>query len=328
MTKILVTGASGFVGRHLVSRLLADGHQVRGTSRHPQPDQGQGVEWIWVPTLDAETDWSRALAEVEIVIHLAALAHQVGTQGEGHAEEFMAVNGRGTESLSKAIASSPSVRRMVFLSSIGAVRSFSSVPLSEDSPCQPDNDYGRSKLAAESAVQAHLHGIHQDWCILRPCLIFGPDNPGNMARLASLLRTGLPLPFKSIRSRRSYAYVENLVDALVRAMNHPEASRRIFLYSDPGSIEFPELLREIGHAATLKVRLFPFPMWGLRALGRIGDSLRWMTGRSLGVDSYSIQRLVGDLEVDGSAFRNRLGWTPPVGLKEAVRRTFKPGAQS
>jgi nucleoside-diphosphate-sugar epimerase len=280
------------------------------------------VEWVCVPTIGPNTDWSEALCGATHVVHLAALAHQVGTKGKGRLEEFMNVNAIGTKRLVEAIASSASMTRLVFLSSIGAVTSMSAEVVRNETTCKPDSDYGLSKLEAEHSVCRILHGTRVDWTIIRPVLVYGSGNPGNMARLQKLIDTALPLPFAGIHNRRSFVYVGNLVDAIEKCLSNPGASRRIFFVSDDNDVSTPGLMKLIAKQSGRPLALFWAPVSLLRALGAIGSLIESVTDVSIGIDSYSISRLIGSLAVDSSEIRNSVGWIPPYTLEQGLTLTL------
>lgn len=322
MNRVLVTGATGFVGRSLCPLLVERGYMVRATARREPPAAFPAqVEWHGVGEIGPETDWGAALEGVDFVIHLAALAHQIAQ--DRTEEDYRRVNTAGTARLAEAVRQAGSVRRLVFVSSIGAVCTLASAPVSEKTPCYPDTRYGRSKHAAELALQERLAGGRPDWCILRPTLVYGADNPGNMLRLLRLLRTGWPLPFGAIQNSRSFVYVGNLTDALEKCLQHPGASRRVFHVADGPPFSTPGLLRLLGQASGRRVRLLPVPSWVLRGLGVAGDAAGSMLGRSVGIDTYSVERLTGSLEVDSSAIRAAIGWQPPYTPERGFQETFR-----
>ena len=319
---VLVTGATGFVGRHLCPELIARGFRVRAAFRGEGHLDLPGVSWVRVGDVGPSTDWTEALHGVSHVIHLASLAHQVGEEGEAIRQRFRQINVEGTRRLAEAAAIARLPGRFCFVSSIGAVTTFSEVPVSENTPCAPDSDYGRSKLEAEEAVKEVLGQAGVSWTIVRPTLVYGPGNPGNMARLLRLIRTGLPLPLSGIQNRRSFVFVSNLADALIHALGHPAAEGKALLVHDGRAISTPELLRMLGKASGRRVRLFPCPMALLHALARAGDLVHWIAGRSIGLDTYSVDRLTGSLAVDSEAVYAELGWKPPVSMEEGLCRTF------
>ena len=323
---VLVTGATGFIGRHLCPALAARGYRVRATFRGPRPE-APGVEWCPVGEIGPETDWSEALAGVTHVVHLASLAHQVGVEGEEVRRRFQAVNVEGTRRLLEAVAACRLPGRTLFVSSIGAVSGMQEEPVTGEGPCRPDSDYGRSKLEAEGLVRQILGGAGRSWTILRPTLVYGPGNPGNMARLLRLVRLGVPLPLKGIRNRRSFVYVGNVVDAILHCLEHPAAEGRAILLHDGRPVSTPDLLRALGEASGRRVRLFACPAPLLRGLARVGDLVHRLAGRSVGLDTYSLDRLVGSLSVDTASDYERLGWAPPFTLEEGLHRTFAAEAQ-
>jgi nucleoside-diphosphate-sugar epimerase len=295
-------------------------YAVRGTTRGTAPKQPSTSEWTRITDIET-ADWTGILKDCDYVVHLAALAHQLNRTVP--AEEFDRTNRLGTSRLASAIAESPSVRRLIFISSIGAVCSQSDLVVTEETPCNPDTDYGRSKRTAELEVQRILAGTTADWCILRPTLVYGPENPGNMLRLMRLTRSGLPLPFGSIRNQRSFLYVGNLVDLIINCLQNPAASRQVFNVADTDILSTPELISRIARVCGQRARLLPAPVWSLRLLGRAGDLAAGLAGRSLGVDTYSINRLLGSLQVSGAALKSKLGWTPPYSTEQGLQETFK-----
>jgi nucleoside-diphosphate-sugar epimerase len=323
--RVLVTGGSGFVGRVLCEYLVARGYLVRATHRRGAPPlAATGVEWVHATDLNNPPLLQRILEGCGCVVHLAALAHQIGQSA--HHVDYDRVNHLATAELARAVARCNSVRRLVFVSSIGAVCSASEQIVQEATRCLPENAYGRSKRAAEVAIESILANTQQDWCIIRPTLVYGPGNPGNMLRLVRLARLPLPLPFAAIRNRRSFIYVGNLVDLIERALTHPNARRKIFNVADKEVFSTPELIRLLGSLAGHSVRLLPAPAWSLRLLGRAGDLVAKLVGRSFGIDTYSVERLLGSLEVDTNYVREQLDWTPPWTAHEGFRLTMAPHA--
>jgi nucleoside-diphosphate-sugar epimerase len=313
--RILVTGATGFIGRHLCRSLLRLGYNVRGTFRSIQRTQASnsGVEWVPVPDINSETNWDTALRGVSVVVHLAAVAHQIGVPDCGVRQRFGAVNADGTRRLAECVAGNGDVKRLIFMSSIAAAS------VTND---EATSNYAQSKKAAEDAVKKELKDSLTDWCILRPTLVYGPGNPGNMERLFRLIDTGLPLPFGSIRNKRSFLYVGNLVSAIEQCLIEPLASHRTLCVSDGDSVSTPELIRSIADCRGRTVRLVRVPVLVLKALARVGDIAGTLSKRSIGWDSYSVQRLCASLTVDSAEMKNVLGWHPPFSFKEGLMLTL------
>lgn len=319
---ILVTGATGFIGRHLIAGLTQRGYRVRAALRMPPADAGThgGADTVAVREIGPETDWSAALHGVDAVVHLAGVAHRIGPSS-GSDDDYHRVNALGTARLAEAIALSGSVRRLVLISSIAVTGSQAAGPVSERTPPAPDTPYGRSKLEAELAVERILTGT-ADWCALRPSLVYGPGNPGNMARLLKLVSLGIPLPLDDIPNRRSFLFVENLVDLIAMVLGAPEASRRVFAVADREVVSTTELIRLIGRTTGRPVRLFAAPQSLLRFLAHLGDGAARLSGRTVGLDTRALDRLLGSLVVDGSGVSQALGWQPPHSLEAGLRRTL------
>lgn len=320
--RVFVTGASGFVGSVLARRLAMEGITVHGTYRDSVPPPTGAIEWLRLALPEVEENLVGVLRDCDCVVHLAALAHQQGQAGVGRWKEFEAINMEGTRALALA-SRAAGVRRFIFMSSVAAICSRSAVPVSESTPPRPDSDYGRSKLAAERALEAALSGGATDWCILRPPLVYGPGNPGNMQRLMQLLATGLPLPLASIRNQRSFMFVDNLADAILTTIRREPPIRGTYLICDDSHFATPELVAALAAAMGRRPRLLPMPIGALKLLGRVGDALERSLGLRLGMDSYSVERLIGSLRVDSARFRESLGWRPPVDRDTAVGLTCK-----
>lgn len=321
---VLVTGATGFVGRATLPVLRSAGFRVRAALRTAGPNPG-AEETVVVGAVGPDTDWTAALDGADAVLHLAAVAHQVGREGPELDAAFDRVNRAGTETLARAVASSPSVWRLVFVSSIGAVASFADRPLDEAAAPNPDTPYGRSKRAAELAVEAALSRTRADWVIVRPPLVYGPGNPGNMGRLVGLVRRGVPLPLASLRNARSFVAVANLADLLASALASPAASRRTYHAADAEVWSTPALLRVLADAAGVPCRLFAFPPGLLGLAARGADGAGRLLGKGPVWGTYAWRRLAGSLAVDAGRARADLGWLPRRSLRDEAPALFGAG---
>ncbi|MEQ9359152.1 NAD-dependent epimerase/dehydratase family protein [Coleofasciculus chthonoplastes] len=324
MKYILVTGATGFIGRHLITRLQDLNWRVKLAIRHISNEKLPSINISVIDNINETTDWTESLKDINLLVHLAGSAH-IFTKEKNHHEkeqEFFKVNTTGTANLVKqSIAAG--VKHFVFISSIGAMATLSDHPLTETSPCQPDTPYGRSKLQAEQALIELASQSSMTWTILRPTLVYGSGNPGNMERLIKLINRGLPLPFGLVNNRRSLLYVGNLVDAIATCLTHPNAKNQTFLVSDGQDLSTPELIHKIAYHLERPCHLLPVPPSLLKLAGHLGDTIEQFTKRPLPLNSSTIDRLLGSLIVDSSHIRNTLNWEPPYTVDEGLSKTLR-----
>jgi nucleoside-diphosphate-sugar epimerase len=320
--RVLVTGGSGFIGQALARRLIAQGMTVRAISRREPYPVIPGVEWRSLSHADADVAWHEAMAGCDTVVHLAALAHQIGRAATGRSSEFHELNVELTRRVARA-SMATGVKRVVFMSSIAAMCSRSEEPVDEARPCDPQDDYGRSKLEGERVLESELSAAAVDWCILRPPLIYGPGNPGNMARLLRLARSGLPLPLGAIRNRRSFMFIDNLVDAIATVVTYAGDIRATYVLGDDSHFSTAQLVGAMAAASGRPVRMIAVPVAVLKLAGRVGDLAARISGLSTGIDSYSVERLTGSLPVSSARFRRAFSWKPPVDVSSAIALTAK-----
>jgi nucleoside-diphosphate-sugar epimerase len=290
--RVLVTGASGFVGRALVNDLAAQGHRVRAAMRQPADIFAREVEVVAVSDLARPIEWWPLLRDMEAVVHLAGIAHA----GSGIAEEvYDRINRTATAGLAAAAAKA-GIRRLVFVSSIRAQAGASSDHvLTEDDPPHPTDAYGRSKLAAEAAVRTS----NVPFTILRPVLIYGPGVKGNLASLLDLVGSPWPLPFGALRNRRSLLARENLVAAIHLSLAEPATAHKTYVVADPAPLTMGQIVGALRAGQGRRTGLIPIPAalmaMPLKASGR----------------AHLWERLGCDLVVDPAALL-AAGWQPPV----------------
>ena len=256
-----------------------------------------------------QTNWQGILQEIDTVIHLAARAHQINETATDPLKEFLRVNSKGTAHLVKESIIA-NVKHFIFISSIGAVATLSNETLTENSSCHPDTPYGKSKLDAEKGIIDLCKDADMTWTILRPTLVYGPGNPGNMERLIKLVDAGFPLPFGAMdENQRSLVYVENLVDGIYQCIINPAAKNQIFIISDNDVVSTVRLTKDIANFLQKKGIIFNIPLKILFFIGTI-------TGKK-----QTIERLVGSLSVSNSKIRDLLGWNPPYHYPNSLEKT-------
>lgn len=263
--RVLVTGASGFVGRALVNELAEEGRSVRAAMRQPADVFPRSVEVVAVSDLTRPVEWRALLKGVDTVVHLAGIAHA----GPGIPENaYDRVNRLATAELATA-ASAMGLRRLVFISSIRAQNGpVSPRVLTETDPPQPIDAYGRSKLAAEEAIRAS----NVSYTILRPTLIYGDGVKGNLASLMQLAQSPWPLPFGLFRNRRSLLARQNLVSAIRLALDAPATANQTYVVADPRPVTLAEIVTALRRGEGRSSGLLPVPPFlfgaALRATGR------------------------------------------------------------
>lgn len=322
MKLILITGSTGFIAGHLIQFLNKQPYKIRASFRTHFNLLSPNITPIPIGNIDGNTDWKNALKGIDTVIHLAARAHVLHDSSSNPEAEFFKVNTEGTANLVRqSIAAG--VKHFIFISSIGAITTLSDQILTENSPCNPDTPYGHSKLQAEKALIDLASQSSMTWTILRPTLVYGQGNPGNMERLIKLVKKGWPLPFGLVKNRRSFVYVGNLVDAIATCITHPNAKNQIFLVSDGQYLSTPELIRKIAYHLGKPCYLLPCPPSWLKLAGYLGDTVEHLLKRPIPLNSHTIERLLGSLAVDSSYIQTTLNWQPPYSIDQGLEQTLR-----
>jgi UDP-glucose 4-epimerase len=312
MSRVLVTGANGFVGEALCRVLMQSGHTVCGLVRQAGQLERGVSEWVEAQADFAGVDagWPAAL-QVDCVVHLAARVHVMHDTAADPDAAFHATNVEGALRVAEA-AWRYGARRFVFASSVKALgEGDAGRPLREDDPPAPQDAYGRSKLAAEQALVRYGEETGLEVVIVRLPLVYGPRVRANFLRLMDAIWKGVPLPLGAIDARRSLVYVDNLADALMHCATDPRAAGQTFHVADSDALTVAELARSLGRHLHKPARLLPVPASWLRLAGRL-------TGRTAPVD-----RLVGSLQLDTGRIRTVLGWRAPHSADEGLAATAR-----
>lgn len=300
---VLVTGASGFVGRHVVPDLVREGWSVRRAVRSPKGLDDEVV----VDTVGPDTDWTAALEGVDAVVHLAARVHH---KHEEHAVQlYRNVNIAGTLNLARS-ATTAGVRQFIFISTVlvhGRTNE-GRPPFSEDDILTPRGLYGMSKAAAEAGLRMLARDSDMNISVIRPPLVYGAGAKGNFELLTRVVNFGLPLPFAAIRNHRAFLAVQNLSSFILRRLVHPDSASNfeIFLVADREQVSTPEFIERMARASGKRPRLF-----GMSP--ELLSSLLGLVGRQDTHDS-----LIGSLELNVSK-AIATGWQPVVSLDEGLR---------
>lgn len=308
--KILITGATGFIGSKLLQRLKARAEDLCAlVRRKPCRQKGlEGITWLECDLTTSIKELPEKITDMDTVVHLAARAHVLDDKAGDPLTEFRKVNVEGTLNLAKQAAEA-GVKRFVFISSIGGNGSQSERPFTVNDSPAPVEPYAASKLEAEQGLWEIANETGMELVVIRPPLVYGPRAPGNFARLVRLVYNGLPLPLGLVRNKRSMVALDNLMDLIITCIDHPAAAGQTFLVSDGEDLSTPELIRKLAYAMGRPARLLPVPPALLRLGGKV-------TGKTREVD-----RLIGSLQVDISHTCETLGWRPPVSVDEALLET-------
>lgn len=308
--KVLLTGGTGFIGRAIFERM------IRQESVHVVIATRLRSTQIGAPThiindLSGDTDWRAAVDGCDVVIHAAARAHVTSNGGDEQLSSYKRVNVDGALNLARQAAAA-GVKRFVFISSIGVNGNANVRPYTAQDPAQPVEPYAQSKWEAEQGLWRVQQETGMEVVVIRPPLVYGPNAPGNFGSLVRWIGQGIPLPLGAVHNRRSLVGIDNLVDLIVRCVDHPSAANNVFLAGDGRALSTSELLRLVGEAMEKPARLIPVPAAALQ----LGATL-------LGRKAMA-QRLLGSLQVDISHTCETLDWQPPFTVEEGLRRCFSP----
>jgi nucleoside-diphosphate-sugar epimerase len=310
-SRVLVTGATGFLGRAVAKALDRAGLDVLRGGRIAPAAAPTGEPWIGYGAVGPVTRWDDVLAGIDVVVHLAGLAHLPDAMSASAADTLARVNAEGTARLASA-AVGARVRRLVLMSS-ALVHGEASErrPFTEADQPAPASPYARSKLDSERRLVAAARGSPLQWVILRSPMVYGAGAQGNFRRLVGLVRTGLPLPLGAATAPRTFIGIDNLADAVVRCVEHPRAANQVFLVGDAETTSTADLIHRIAGALGRRV-------WTPRVSPALLGAAFRMTGRE-----RDFHRLFDPLALDTNPIRTLLDWSPPVSLDEGLRRAVR-----
>lgn len=310
MKHILVTGATGFLGRSLVRRLHGDGYRLSVSTRRPSDCFPPAVRTHVVDVASPGASWEGVLDGIDVVVHCAARVHIMEDKSVDPLCEFRKVNVEATLKLARD-ASRAGVRRFVFISSIkvNGEGTPAGVPYTANDAPRPTDAYGISKMEAEKALLELASNVDMDVVIIRPVLVYGPGVKANFLSMMRILVKGIPLPLGSVHNRRSLVALDNLCDLVCVCIEHPAAANQVFLVSDGEDLSTTMLLQRLARALGVSARLLPVPTWVLKS----GAAVIGKSGVS--------QRLCGSLQVDISKTCLLLGWRPPISVDDALAAT-------
>lgn len=313
--KLLLTGATGFVGQKLVPHLLETTDTTLHLTVRSLSDQvfDERVILTRISDISPHTVWHEALVDCQVVIHAAARVHIMEEQAKDPLSVFREVNVGGTLNLARQAAEA-GVRRFIYLSSIKVNGEYSlpDKPFSPEDLARPTQAYSISKYEAEQGLMDLAEKSQMEVVIIRPPLVYGPGVKGNFLSMLQLLQKGTPLPLGGLKkNKRSFVSIDNLVTLIKTCVTHPSAANQIFLVSDNEDLSTTILLRKLRQLFENQAPLLPVPSWLLNA------------GAILLGKKSEIMRLSGSLQVDISKSCKLLNWQPSVSVDEALYKTVK-----
>jgi nucleoside-diphosphate-sugar epimerase len=313
MTRVLITGVSGFIGTNLVRSLTArPDTKIFGHSRNPVAGRkAAGLDAVtWIGGLTAKEFDAHG---IDVIIHLAGIAHDLS--GHYHREDYDNVNFKATAALYDEFQQS-SARRFFYVSSIKAVADRSATPLREDIVPAPQSDYGKSKLAAEKYILSRNTTGEKRYYIFRPCMIHGQGNKGNLNLLYQLIMKGIPYPLGAFENRRSFLSIDNFAFVIERFIDGNVVSG-VFNIADSEAISTNELIRVMASASNRKARILHLPRSLMKFAASIGTALR------LPFNSARLGKLTEDMVLSNSKLLETMGCDLPVSVRDGLQQTVK-----
>jgi len=309
MKKLLITGATGFIGSALINELLSKGFDLIASTRNKETSLPQQIKQINIGNILPSTNWSSTLSKVDTIIHTAARVHVMHDPSDDPLAEFRKTNTHGTLNLARQAAAA-GVRRFIFISSI-KVNGETTLPNRPFTPTDiftPTDPYALSKFEAEIGLLNLAKNSAMDIVIVRPPLVYGSNVKGNFALLLKYIKKNVPLPFSAIHNQRSFVALDNLIDFIIQCISPPNAANEIFLISDDSDISTTELLQKMATAFNKKILLFPIPNFFLIYLTKL-------TGNKKIAD-----RLLNSLQIDISKAKKLLNWKPVTTIDQQLKK--------
>lgn len=313
--QIVVTGASGYIGSRLCSKLIVCGFDVTGIMRSPSAQLHKAIKQVTIDITNPE-GLEQALFGQDVVIHLAGLAHQTKSQTGDEFARYQAINTKATLDVAK-MALAANVKHFIYFSSIHVNgKNSNNGRFTVDSVPQPQGPYAVSKLKAEVELQELAGSTDMTLTIIRPTLVYGPNAPGNMKKLLRIVKSGCPLPLAGLDNRKSFIALENLISFVLAILGNREKAKGLFLLADNEIVSTTDLIDAL--AKGMNKRPFMF---------RLPDHARDMLNRIPGI-SGPLDQLCSSLEVDNSHARKELDWNPVVQTRAGLRKMAKMYAKN
>lgn len=312
---ILVTGANGFIGLHLIHALVEKDYCIKAAVRNAAKIQCTSIDVIDAD-LSGSIDWTENLRDVTTVIHLAARVHKMNESSYDSLDAFRNINTRATLELAEQ-AAIVGVKRFIYLSTVAVNGSYtiSGESFTESSQPCPKSAYAISKYESEQGLKKLSEQYPMEFVIIRPPMVYGAHAPGNFAKLVSIVQKGVPLPFGLTKNLRSFIYIDNLVSFIEACINNPAAGNNTFLISDSDDVSLFSMVEQISKNLEVRNNIFPVP------LSVLGAFFILFRKRSL------VNQLLKPMRIDISAAKKILKWMPPHSFSDGIRMTFKKNSK-
>ncbi len=313
MTKVLVTGATGFLGKALCLSLIDKGYEVFGTYRssYPTEFEYQKVKWIKIPDLSPTEVWDIPLENCELVIHAAARVQQMQTTEK----EFHTDNVLGTKCLVDAILRNKGIKQFIFISTIGVYGKPEKMPININQKCIPNTNYAKSKLDAEKLIKNLFQNTSTTWTIFRPTFIYGNDHKGNFAILEKFILKGIPLPVKWLKNKRSFLSIQNMCQYVISSLLNNNAQNRTYCVADPEPISTENLVLKIGKSLNVKPKIIWVPFFVQYILALICETIK-IFGIALPWSRDTLTKISGNFWVDMKAPIKELNVTNTISAEQ------------
>ena len=302
MFNVLVTGSSGFIGNALVLALKEIGYNVKVTLRSTNKKSNPQSKNLFYCNINSKTDWSKILTDVDCVIHCASQNTNISYNKKKNYESYKEINIDGTKNLAYQSAKF-GVKRFIFLSTAKIVL----LP-KEKKEIHKDHLYEYSKFIGENELKKISKSTNLKVTIIRPPIVYGTGVKGNFSRLIKLIEMGIPFPVGLIKNKRSFIGLDNLLDVIIKCINHPKAAGQNFFVSDECDLSTLELITKISLAMNKPVKILSFSPYLLKIFGNL-------IGRSSDID-----RLINSFQVDISLTKKLLNWVPPYTVNYGIKK--------